>query len=148
MRYIDSSIQRQMDDIYEILLLTRYCRHGGLVGLINSRLPNRLEEQEIINILCDICNALAELHAHCIIHRDLKIENILIDEQVVNPPSESHHRHNRRQQASQVFVLCDFGSATKKIYDRKANPNQSVQLVQDEIQKYTTLSYRSPEMGM
>jgi hypothetical protein len=30
LKYIDSSIQRQTEDIYEILLLTKYCKLGGL----------------------------------------------------------------------------------------------------------------------
>ena len=41
------------------------------------------------------------------------------------------------------FVLCDFGSATGKILDPKTH---SVQMVEEEIKKYTTLSYRAPEM--
>ena len=37
------------------------------------------------------------------------------------------------------YVLCDFGSATAKIL----NPNtMSVPAVEEEIKKYTTLSYR------
>lgn len=41
------------------------------------------------------------------------------------------------------YVLCDFGSATGKIL----NPAEhGVSYIQEEIEKYTTLSYRSPEM--
>lgn len=94
LKYVDSAIQRQSTDIYEILLLTKYCRLGGVVQLMNERLastastPNsslltssstashngRLSEIEIIHIFCDICEAVAELHYNNIIHRDLKIE--------------------------------------------------------------------------
>lgn len=41
------------------------------------------------------------------------------------------------------YVLCDFGSATGRILDPVKN---GVTSVQEEIEKYTTLSYRSPEM--
>ena len=41
------------------------------------------------------------------------------------------------------YVLCDFGSATAKILDPK---KQGVTVVEEEVRKYTTLSYRSPEM--
>ena len=34
LKYVDSSIQRQTEDIYEILLLTKYCKLGGL-GKLN-----------------------------------------------------------------------------------------------------------------
>ena len=41
------------------------------------------------------------------------------------------------------FVLCDFGSATARVQ----NPEkQGFQAVDDDIKKYTTLSYRAPEM--
>lgn len=41
------------------------------------------------------------------------------------------------------YVLCDFGSATGKVL----NPNvQGASIVEEEIKKYTTLSYRAPEM--
>ena len=41
------------------------------------------------------------------------------------------------------FVLCDFGSATARVQ----NPEKlGIQIVDDDIKKYTTLSYRAPEM--
>ena len=37
------------------------------------------------------------------------------------------------------FILCDFGSATARVLD----PNtHGIQFVDEEIKKYTTLSYR------
>lgn len=77
-------------------------------------------------IFCDIAEAVSRLH-YCqtpIIHRDLKVENIL-------------------QNDAGNFVLCDFGSATAKVY----NPTvHGVNVVEEEIKRYTTLSYRAPEM--
>lgn len=130
--YVDSIIQRQTSDIYEILLLTKLCKAGGLVQLMNDRLSNnsRLQENEIVQIFCDICEAVADLHANGIIHRDLKIENILLDEL-----SDSKRQSNSNLPLNYNFVLCDFGSATKKVYDRRLNPTQSVQLVTEDIQK-------------
>lgn len=80
----------------------------------------------MLAIFCDICKAVARLH-HCqtpIIHRDLKVENIL-------------------KASDGRYVLCDFGSATAKVLDPQ---KQGVTIVEEEIKKYTTLSYRSPEM--
>jgi serine/threonine protein kinase len=117
---------------------------GGLVQLMNDRLSagRNLKENEVLKIFCDVCVALADLHANGIIHRDLKVENILIDEEASSSSSSS----KSPQSGGFNFVLCDFGSATKKVYDRRQQPNLNVQVVADEIQKYTTLAYRSPEM--
>lgn len=41
------------------------------------------------------------------------------------------------------YVLCDFGSATGKVLSATTH---GAAMVQEEIQKYTTLSYRAPEM--
>lgn len=41
------------------------------------------------------------------------------------------------------YVLCDFGSATGKVLSASS---QGAAAVEEEIQKYTTLSYRAPEM--
>lgn len=41
------------------------------------------------------------------------------------------------------FLLCDFGSATQQVLQGSVN---GITHVGDEIQKYTTLAYRAPEM--
>ena len=82
---------------------------------MNDRLNNGgFSETEILNIFCDICEAVAQIHKLGIIHRDIKVENILCDD-------------NRN------FVLCDFGSATNKILEAQV---QGVQVVSDELQRY------------
>lgn len=54
----------------------------------------------------------------------MKVENILVSE-------------------NGQYLLCDFGSATA----RELDPNiQGVHAIEEEINKYTTVSYRSPEM--
>ena len=97
-------------------------------------------------MFCDVCEGVAGLHSHSIIHRDLKIENILID-------SGSEHQEKksgstRHPKANSInYVICDFGSATKKVFDKRLTTSaQQVQLAVDEVQRYTTLAYRSPEM--
>ncbi|KAL2092624.1 hypothetical protein ACEWY4_012422 [Coilia grayii] len=123
--YLDSSITAA-GGVWEVLILMDFCRGGQVVNLMNQRLQTGFTEQEVLQIFCDTCEAVSRLH-QCktpIIHRDLKVENILL--------------HDRGH-----YVLCDFGSAT----NRFQNPQtEGAQLVEEEIKKYTTLSYRAPEM--
>ncbi|CAF4338623.1 unnamed protein product, partial [Rotaria sp. Silwood2] len=98
-----------------------------------------LNERQILRIFADICNAVSACHyrrPQPILHRDIKLENILID---------SH----------QSFVLCDFGSAVMlppsttnnhQQYQSNQLTTTIIQQLEEEIQRYTTLSYRAPEM--
>ncbi|NWI59326.1 AAK1 kinase, partial [Calyptomena viridis] len=125
--YIDSSINSvSSGDVWEVLILMDFCRGGQVVNLMNQRLQTGFTEGEVLHIFCDTCEAVARLH-QCktpIIHRDLKVENILL--------------HDRGH-----YVLCDFGSATNKFQNPQT---EGVNAVEEEIKKYTTLSYRAPEM--
>ncbi|CAH8581546.1 unnamed protein product [Schistosoma mattheei] len=125
-RYVDSKIIDIQQGIYEVLLLTTYYP-GSLSQLINERKQHhRFTEAEVIRIFSDICEAVCRLH-HCktpIIHRDLKIDNILIDD-----------RNN--------FILCDFGSATSRVLHPGVH---GLGRCEEEISRYTTLAYRAPEM--
>ncbi|KAI5703107.1 hypothetical protein M8J75_007763 [Diaphorina citri] len=123
--YIDSSIIKQGNGVHELLLLMPYCK-THVLNMMNARLQSGFTEAEILQIMCDTCEAVSRLH-HCqtpIIHRDLKVENIL--------QNDAGH-----------YVLCDFGSATGKILNPQT---MGVPAVEEEINKYTTLSYRAPEM--
>nr|XP_055024296.1 AP2-associated protein kinase 1 isoform X8 [Misgurnus anguillicaudatus] len=125
--FMDSSITAVgSGDVWEVLILMDFCRGGQVVNLMNQRLQTGFTEPEVLQIFCDTCEAVARLH-QCkppIIHRDLKVENILL--------------HDRGH-----YVLCDFGSAT----NRSQNPlTEGVAAVEEDIKKYTTLSYRAPEM--
>ncbi|XP_069070295.1 AP2-associated protein kinase 1 isoform X5 [Pleurodeles waltl] len=125
--YIDSSINSvSSGDVWEVLILMDYCRGGQVVNLMNQRLQTGFTENEVLQIFCDTCEAVARLHQCKVptVHRDLKVENILL--------------HDRGH-----YVLCDFGSATNKFQNPQA---EGVNAVEEEIKKYTTLSYRAPEM--
>ncbi|XP_064203538.1 AP2-associated protein kinase 1-like isoform X4 [Anguilla rostrata] len=125
--FLDSSITAVgAGDVWEVLILMDFCRGGQVVNLMNQRLQTGFTEAEVLQIFCDTCEAVARLH-QCktpIVHRDLKVENILL--------------HDRGH-----YVLCDFGSATNKFQNPQS---EGVPVVDEEIKKYTTLSYRAPEM--
>ncbi|XP_037536786.1 BMP-2-inducible protein kinase [Nematolebias whitei] len=124
--YLDSTINSVSDSVWEVLILMENCKAGQVVKQMNQRLNVGFSEAEVLHIFCDTCEAVARLH-QCktpIIHRDLKVENILLNDQG-------------------QYVLCDFGSATHKVL---LPLKDGVTAVEDEIKKYTTLSYRAPEM--
>uniref|UniRef100_A0A1A8P5D9 non-specific serine/threonine protein kinase n=2 Tax=Nothobranchius rachovii TaxID=451742 RepID=A0A1A8P5D9_9TELE len=125
--FLDSSVTAVgAGDVWEVLILMDFCRGGQVVNLMNQRLQTGFSEAEVLQIFCDTCEAVARLH-QCktpIIHRDLKVENILLHDQ-------GH------------YVLCDFGSATNHFQNPQTD---GVAGVEEEIKKYTTLSYRAPEM--
>ncbi|XP_056288639.1 AP2-associated protein kinase 1-like isoform X3 [Pseudoliparis swirei] len=125
--YLDSSITAMGSrDVWEVLILMDYCKGGQVVNLMNQRLQTGFTEAEVLQIFCDTCDAVSRLHQRKtpIIHRDLKVENILL--------------HDKGH-----YVLCDFGSATNKFQSPETD---GVAVVEEEIKKYTTLSYRAPEM--
>ncbi|ROT66095.1 AP2-associated protein kinase 1 [Penaeus vannamei] len=123
--YVDSGVTHTGGGVYEVLLLMTFCRKH-LLHLMNDRLNSGLTEAEVLKIFCDVCDAVSRLH-HInppIIHRDLKVENILIS-------------------TEGSYVLCDFGSATSRVL---CGTTDGITRVEEEIQRYTTLAYRAPEM--
>ncbi|KAK4456066.1 Serine/threonine-protein kinase ppk30 [Podospora aff. communis PSN243] len=130
--YIDShaSELRGGGGGYEVFLLMEYCNGGGLIDFMNTRLQHRLTEPEILNIFADVAEGVACMHylKPPLLHRDLKVENVLIT--MVG--------------SVRKFKLCDFGSAAPP----RPAPTTAVEcrLMDEDVQKHTTMQYRSPEM--
>ena len=129
-RYIDSHASELRGGGYEVFLLMEYCDGGGLIDFMNTRLQHRLTEPEILKIFTDVAEGVACMHylKPPLLHRDLKVENVLIT----------------MEAGSRRFKLCDFGSAAPP----KPAPQTVVEcrLMEEDVQKHTTLQYRSPEM--
>ena len=129
--YIDSHASQLKGGGYEVFLLMEYCSGGGLIDFMNTRLKNRLTEPEIIDIIADTAEGVAHMHylESPLLHRDLKVENILISQ-----TSDGRKR----------YKLCDFGSAAPP--RPAAKTAAEGRLIEDDVQRHTTLQYRSPEM--
>ncbi|KAL1993621.1 hypothetical protein VTN49DRAFT_2290 [Thermomyces lanuginosus] len=129
-KYIDSHASQLKGGGYEVFLLMENCQGGGLIDFMNTRLQNRLTEPEILRIFRDVAEGVACMHylKPPLLHRDLKVENVLI--------SVSGQ--------STVYKLCDFGSAAPP----RPAPTSAAEgrLIEDDIQRHTTMQYRSPEM--
>ncbi|OAA38603.1 serine/threonine protein kinase [Metarhizium rileyi] len=128
--YMDSHASELRGGGYEVFLLMEYCDGGGLIDFMNTRLQHRLTEPEILHIFSDIAEGVACMHylKPALLHRDLKVENVLI----VNRAS------------SKRFKVCDFGSSAPP----RPAPTTVVEcrLMDEDVQKHTTLQYRAPEM--
>ncbi len=109
--------------------------HNNLINLINFKIKNDsfIKEDDILTISLNISIALSQLHylKPPLIHRDLKIENVLI-----------HHHNN--EDKNHEYKLCDFGSTSTII--KSPRNSQDYKILQDNILKTTTKEYRSPEM--
>jgi serine/threonine protein kinase len=129
-KYMDSHASQLKGGGYEVFLLMENCQGGGLIDFMNTRLQHRLTEPEIIKIFSDVAEGVACMHylKPPLLHRDLKVENVLISLTGKNP----------------VYKLCDFGSTAPPRPAAKSGAEG--RLIEDDIQKHTTMQYRSPEM--
>ncbi|KAI4094721.1 MAG: hypothetical protein L6R37_007186 [Teloschistes peruensis] len=128
--YIDSHASQLKGGGYEVFLLMEYCNGGGLIDFMNTRLQNRLTEPEVLKIFSDAALGVACMHylKPPLLHRDLKVENILITS----------------SGTSKRYKLCDFGSTAPP--RPPAASAAEGRLIEEDVQKHTTLQYRSPEM--
>uniref|UniRef100_A0AAX7U4Y0 Cyclin-G-associated kinase n=1 Tax=Astatotilapia calliptera TaxID=8154 RepID=A0AAX7U4Y0_ASTCA len=127
-----ASISKEESDTgqAEFLILTELCK-GQLVDFI-KRVEQKapLSCDTVLKIFYQACRAVQHMHKQKppVIHRDLKIENLLISNQG-------------------TIKLCDFGSATTvSHYPDYSWSAQKRSMVEDEITRNTTPAYRTPEM--
>lgn len=110
----------------EALLVMEFCEKS-LVNVLESRGAGYFDENQVLLIFRDVCNAVFAMHCHSppIAHRDLKAENLLLG-------------------SDGLWKLCDFGS-TSTNHKRFEKPEE-MGIEEDNIRKYTTPAYRAPEM--
>ncbi|EAT80799.2 hypothetical protein SNOG_11755 [Parastagonospora nodorum SN15] len=128
--YMDSHASQLKGGGYEVFLLMEYCSGGGLIDFMNTRLQHRLTEPEILHIFSDVAEGVATMHylKPPLLHRDLKVENVLIT----------------TVSGNKIYKLCDFGSTAPP--RPAATTAAEGRLIEDDVQRHTTLQYRSPEM--
>ncbi|XP_063311580.1 cyclin-G-associated kinase isoform X2 [Pelobates fuscus] len=114
----------------EFLLLTELCK-GQLVEFLKKmESKGPLSCDTALKIFYHTCRAVQHMHKQKppIIHRDLKVENLLVSNQG-------------------TVKLCDFGSATTIAHYPDYNwTAQKRAIVEDEITRNTTPMYRTPEI--
>jgi serine/threonine protein kinase len=112
----------------EVVLLFELCPGGHLLDLLTNS-NGRLNEAKILSVFTEVCTAVGLLHSRTppVQHRDLKIENILLG-------------------ADGKFKLCDFGSWSTDACNPGNMNKQQIAVLTDQIDRYTTMMYRPPEM--
>ncbi|XP_062827613.1 cyclin-G-associated kinase isoform X3 [Anolis carolinensis] len=114
----------------EFLLLTELCRGQLVEFLKKAESKGSLSCDTVLKIFYQTCRAVQHMHKQKppIIHRDLKIENMLMSNQG-------------------TIKLCDFGSATNVAHYPDYNwTAQKRATVEEEITRNTTPMYRTPEI--
>lgn len=130
--YMDSHASQLKGGGYEVFLLMEYCAGGGLIDFMNTRLQHRLTEPEILKIFGDCAEGVACMHylKPPLLHRDLKVENVLIAKSATS--------------GTPIYKICDFGSTAPP--RPAAKTAEEGRLIEEDVQKHTTMQYRSPEM--
>ncbi|EAR97002.2 tyrosine kinase domain protein (macronuclear) [Tetrahymena thermophila SB210] len=107
------------------VLVIENCPKGSLVDIMSMTPKNQLSEQQILRVIYEVAQGLSHIHKRKLIHRDIKIENILYSEE------------NR-------FKICDFGSVTNNLVPKISKCN--IQDIKEEMDRNTTPMYRAPEI--
>lgn len=123
-RYYDSLIINQGNS-KSVLIVMELCTGGTLVNLL-EKYNRQLSQAQVFFITKEICQAILVIHSAGFVHRDIKIENVLLQ--------------------NKKFKLCDFGSCSREIYDLASASRNQLLTYQERFERETTLMYRPPEM--
>eukprot|EP00483_Globobulimina_turgida_P000989 UN00991 len=123
----------------EYFILLEYMDYSLISYIKQHQSTNKIiAEKQLFELFLDIVNATYLLHAQNppIAHRDIKIDNVLITY------IQNQYTNNKKKIR---LKLCDFGSCvdgTPKI----CHDTQQINIESELIDRFTTPSYRSPEM--
>lgn len=106
-----------------IFMVMEYCEHD--LGRVLDSLDSPMADTNIKCIMAQVFRGLAHLHANSMVHRDLKVSNVLIN-------------------ALGVVKICDFGLARK--HSRSLSSQEGEEDSVAMTPHVVTLWYRSPEL--
>lgn len=114
-----------IEDNHHVVISTEYCRKGDLIDFFTS--TSIITEDIIIQLFAQMVNAICDVHTLGICHRDIKLENFLLDDQG-------------------IVKLCDFGQSGFLVENGFVKSSDS-DIMQDMLvlkRKTGTLLYSSP----
>lgn len=82
------------DDESNFYVVTELCEGGNLLNFINSE---KISENTMRNVMLQLLSAVRYMHSFKILHRDIKLENIVLVKKLIN------------QDEKMQIKLIDFG---------------------------------------
>ena len=97
-------VLEMLQDDENLYVVMELMTHGDLLKVHQRIIKNKwtFTERDIANIIRQILQALNYMHSQGVVHRDLKLENVMVDLQ----PTDEEGRHEF------VCKLTDFGFST------------------------------------
>ena len=126
--FLETSLR---DDITYRRLLDDDASDG--TGKPTRRRPYK--EVELLQLFGQVVDAVAAMHAAGLAHRDIKLENVMMDGSKASPGS---------RKSRPTPVLMDFGSAGKVTYPIKSRSD--VLRLTELAAQHCTMPYRAPEL--
>jgi len=121
----------------------------NLLSVDKSVTKHPFTSREIIQLFIGILDAVQEMHSRGYAHRDVKLENVLLDDISSLPSSRSRGFSNSSSSTGSSTnlrpVLMDFGSAVGPLHVPIKTRSQLMTLV-DDAATNCTVSYRAPEL--
>lgn len=98
------------EDDNNIYMILELCRYGNFFQYLRNNGP--MSENQTKNVMRQIMSCLEYMHSHGIIHRDLKLSNILISDCYIDP-TFINSQDNSISELQFTIKICDFGLATQ-----------------------------------
>ena len=117
-RLLEMAVNRERDGIF---LVFEYCEHD--LSTLLEHIPKAFSESEVKTLTMQLLSAVAYMHRHWIIHRDIKMSNLL---------------YNNKGE----LKVADFGLARTFSIEKKGDMTRTAPMTPIVV----TLWYRSPEL--
>lgn len=98
------------EDDHNVYMILELCNYGNMFQFLRRNGP--LSETIAVVVIQQLILALEYIHEHGVVHRDLKLSNILLARPDINISSNSSDSDYENDKS--FIKICDFGLAIKK----------------------------------